>query len=364
MADNVFNAAGTACLGPQPFAFNRAAMLAGTAATFVSTGITVGANEPVYLPADLDGCDPAARGRARTRSSSGPAPASTRSTTSTSTSPRRPTRRSRCSPARRPPAFTALCAATRACVPEPGTARTWTASATASCSAPPTATSAGYESLVANYTVNSSGVAGDSLVRAAQRDQRAGDARPGEHLPARHHLALDGQRGAGPAGRHGASASAPRSATINPQIRYAGRLATDPANTLAQGEATLFAGTGARAGTGNRWGDYSDMTVDPTDDCTFWYTKEYYSTHSDAHWRTRIGKFKFPQCPRADADRARSRATARARSRQARPASAAARRAPSVRERDLGVPAPGRRERARSSAASRATARARAARSR
>src|SRR6185437_4454778 len=58
------------------------------------------------------------------------------------------------------------------------------------------------------------------------------------------------------------------SAAINPQIRYAGRLAGDPANTLAQGEATLMAGTGSQTGTVNRWGDYSDMTVDPVDDCT------------------------------------------------------------------------------------------------
>ena len=68
-------------------------------------------------------------------------------------------------------------------------------------------------------------------------------------------------------------------ATINPQIRYAGRLATDPVNTLAQGEAHLFDGTGSQSGTGNRWGDYSAMTVDPVDDCTFWYTQEYFATN-------------------------------------------------------------------------------------
>jgi hypothetical protein len=72
------------------------------------------------------------------------------------------------------------------------------------------------------------------------------------------------------------------SASINPQIRYAGRLASDPANTLAQGESHLFAGTGSQTGTSNRWGDYSDLTVDPVDDCTFWYTQEYYSTTSSS----------------------------------------------------------------------------------
>ena len=85
-------------------------------------------------------------------------------------------------------------------------------------------------------------------------------------------------------------------ATIHPQIRYAGRLSTDPINTLAQGEAHLFDGLGSQTDTVNRWGDYSDMTVDPVDDCTFWYTQEYYSTTSSFNWRTRIGNFKFASC--------------------------------------------------------------------
>src|SRR5437762_12290139 len=55
MSMNVFNSAGTLFLGPQPFAFDRAAMLAGSAATFVTTGITGGSSEEAYLPADLDG---------------------------------------------------------------------------------------------------------------------------------------------------------------------------------------------------------------------------------------------------------------------------------------------------------------------
>ena len=86
------------------------------------------------------------------------------------------------------------------------------------------------------------------------------------------------------------------SASIFPQIRYAGRLATDPLNTLGQGEATLFAGTGSQTGTGSRWGDYARLTVDPVDDCTFWFTSEYYATTSQFNWRTRIGSFRFPTC--------------------------------------------------------------------
>jgi hypothetical protein len=86
------------------------------------------------------------------------------------------------------------------------------------------------------------------------------------------------------------------SSSINPQIRYAGRLVTDAINTLPQAEVTLFAGTGSQTGTSGRWGDYSDMTIDPVDDCTFWYTQEYYTTTTSFNWRTRIGSFKFPGC--------------------------------------------------------------------
>jgi len=86
------------------------------------------------------------------------------------------------------------------------------------------------------------------------------------------------------------------SSAISPQVRYAGRLAGDPLNMLSQGEAHLFDGTGSQTGTSNRWGDYSAMSVDPVDDCTFWYTQEYYATTSSFNWRTRVGNFKFPGC--------------------------------------------------------------------
>ena len=94
--------------------------------------------------------------------------------------------------------------------------------------------------------------------------------------------------------------------TIFPSIRYAGRLASDPAATLAQGEATLFTGSAA-LGAGQvsddgraRWGDYSAMTVDPSDGCTFWYTQMYWRGMQG--WGTRIGSFRFPSCAAAGAD--------------------------------------------------------------
>jgi hypothetical protein len=88
--------------------------------------------------------------------------------------------------------------------------------------------------------------------------------------------------------------------TINPGISYNGRLAGDPLGTLPQGEVVLQAGGGGQTGNCGgspcqRWGDYSAMSVDPVDDCTFWYTTEYLST-SGLNWKTRIAAFAFPGC--------------------------------------------------------------------
>jgi subtilisin-like proprotein convertase family protein len=89
------------------------------------------------------------------------------------------------------------------------------------------------------------------------------------------------------------------STTVFPSIRYAGRLATDPPNGLFQGENILQAGSFSQVSTASRWGDYSSLNVDPTDDCTFWYTQEYYAADNPAttiEWQTKIGKFKFAEC--------------------------------------------------------------------
>jgi hypothetical protein len=85
--------------------------------------------------------------------------------------------------------------------------------------------------------------------------------------------------------------------TVHPSIRYAARLATDsPGAGLAQGEQTIIAGSGTQFSSSRKWGYYSHMTVDPTDDCSFWYTQEYYQFSGSAPWQTRIAKFAPRQC--------------------------------------------------------------------
>jgi len=85
------------------------------------------------------------------------------------------------------------------------------------------------------------------------------------------------------------------SSSVYPSIRYTGRLATDPLGTM-QTENIVQAGGGSQTGALHRWGDYSAMTVDPVDDCTFWYTTEYLKSSGSFNWSTRIASFKFPGC--------------------------------------------------------------------
>jgi hypothetical protein len=94
--------------------------------------------------------------------------------------------------------------------------------------------------------------------------------------------------------------SAVDATSVYPGIRYTGRLAADPFGTMSLGEGVLIAGSGVQRTTNSRWGDYTSMNVDPTDDCTFWYVNEYYTLagqlSSLAGWQTRIGSFKLPGC--------------------------------------------------------------------
>lgn len=85
------------------------------------------------------------------------------------------------------------------------------------------------------------------------------------------------------------------STTTFPSLRYAGRLAADAIGTLPQSEATLVAGAGAQTGF-NRWGTFASMTVDPADDCTFWFTSQYMAATSAAGWQTQIGTYRFSNC--------------------------------------------------------------------
>lgn len=293
MGENVFNAAGTAFLGPQPFAFNRAAMLVGAPAIFVTFG-PLSPSLGMLIPADLDGSNLPPAGAPNPWMGAAGAtwplyrfhvdfaiPANSTFTLASSLIPA---------------AYSDLCPSTRSCVPQLGSL-----DGLDGIGDRPMFRLAyrrfgdGHEALVGNRSVAAGGVSGirwwevNNATSGTPSFVQQSTYQPDTTWRWMGSIAMDIQGNIA----LGFSAS---SSTINPQIRYAGRLASDPLNTLAQGEATLFAGTGSQTGTSNRWGDYSDLTVDPVDDCTFWYTNEYYQTTGIFNWRTRIGSFKFPSC--------------------------------------------------------------------
>jgi hypothetical protein len=296
MSMNVFNSAGTQYLGPQPFAFDRTKMLAGQPATFVSPVGPLGGSIDPFLPADLDGSRLPPTGAPNTFVGF-PGQATNPNYTTYHfhvdfTAPGNSTFSTFANPSAA--GFTALCPTSRACVPENGV----TSSNYLDGIGDRLMFRLGYrnfgdhESVVGNFTVSSGGVAGirwfelRNVTSGPVTVYQQSSYQPDSTWRWMGSAAMDGQGSLA----IGFSAS---SSSIHPQLRYAGRLATDPLNTLTQGEAHLYDGAGSQTGSGNRWGDYSSLSVDPVDDTTFWYTNEYYPSNASYNWRTRIGSFKL-----------------------------------------------------------------------
>ena len=85
------------------------------------------------------------------------------------------------------------------------------------------------------------------------------------------------------------------SSSTHPSIAYTGRVPGDPLGTM-ETPSVIKNGTGSQNGGVTRWGDYSSMSIDPVDDCTFWYAQEYLTTNGSFNWHTRLASFKFTTC--------------------------------------------------------------------
>jgi hypothetical protein len=88
------------------------------------------------------------------------------------------------------------------------------------------------------------------------------------------------------------------SSSMSPSIRYTARQSTDTLGTMeTEIDVLSTAGVATASQTNSvRWGDYSSMAIDPTDDCTFWYTNQYQPANGKNHWSTRIASFSLPAC--------------------------------------------------------------------
>jgi len=298
MSMNVYNSAGTAFLGPEAFVFDRSAMLSGAAATFQTPSVALDPSADPFLPADIDGSalPPAGAPESFVSFPSGGGYLTHHYHVDWGT-PANSTWTTFASPAAA--GFSLLCPTTRNCVPQSGSSSNLNAIADRPMFRLAYRNFGDHESIVGNFTVSSGGVAGirwfelRGVTSGPETVFQESTYQPDTTWRWMGSAAMDHNGDLAV----GFSAS---SSSMFPSIRYAGRLAGDPLGTLGQGEAVLFAGLGSQFGTGNRWGDYSDLTIDPTDDCTFWYTTEYYPSGNvltnQFNWRTRIGSFSFPGC--------------------------------------------------------------------
>jgi hypothetical protein len=290
---------GTSYGGPRPYVFNRSRMLLGQSATFQTTSGPLGSGVAPVMPADIDGTTAPPTGAANpfigTPATSGALPIYkfhvdwTTPANSTWTGPTNLAGAS----------YTRLCPTSRSCVPQYGTSTKLDGIGDRMMFRAAYRNFGTYESLITNLSVSVGSNKRNSVAGIRWYEIRNISSTPtiyqqGTYAPDSTYRWM-GSAAQDRAGNIAIGFSA-SSSSINPQIRYAGRLATDPLGQLSQGEATLFSGTGSQTGNLNRWGDYSDLTVDPSDNCTFWYTTEYIQTNGSFNWKTRIGSFKFASC--------------------------------------------------------------------
>ena len=288
---NMFNAAGTAFVGGEACAYDRTKMLAGLAAT--QQCFLAGSSFGGLLPSDLDGTHLPPAGAPNYIVSLGAAANQLASwkfhvdwTTPANTTFTGPA-------ALATAAFSELCNG-GACVPQQGTVQTLDSLADRLMFRLAYRNFGDHEALVVTHSVTAGSSGG---IRWYELRPTAGVLsifQQGTYAPDSSYrwmgsAAMDANGNLGV----GFSISA---TNRHPGIHYAGRLAGDALGTLPQGEGTLIDGAGSQTTTLERWGDYSAMTVDPTDDCTFWYTNEYIPASGTFNWHTRIGSFKFPSC--------------------------------------------------------------------
>jgi len=155
-----------------------------------------------------------------------------------------------------------------------------------------------YQVMLTNHTVNTdgSGHAGIRWYELRNTGSGWGIYQQGTYAPDASHRWV-GSVAMNAAGDIALGYTVSDGASTYPSIRYTGRKASDPLGSMTVTEQSVIAGSGSQTGSAARWGDYSMMSVDPTDDITFWFTTEYIQTTGGANWKTRITSFKLSNVP-------------------------------------------------------------------
>jgi hypothetical protein len=146
-----------------------------------------------------------------------------------------------------------------------------------------------HETMVANHTVNVSGRAGIKWYEF--RKESTNDwyiYQQGVYAPNDGINRWMGSIAINAYGTIGLGFSVSNSTDLFPSVRYTGRPVNAPLGEMTYQEVEVVSGTSSQSGV-TRWGDYSNLSVDPVDDSTFWFTTEYMR----GGWRTRIASFNF-----------------------------------------------------------------------
>ncbi len=281
-------------LGADVCAYDRAAMLAGTAATQVcfEQGTSVGG----LLPSDIDGSTPPPAGSPNYMVDFGSSSLNlfkfhvdfTTPSNSTFTGPT-------VIPVA---AFSPLCGG--ACVPQPGTTQQLDSLADRLMYRLAYRNFGTRESLVVNHSVVAGSGGGVRWYEIQNPSGTPTIAQQSTFAPDSSYRWM-GSIAMDRVGDMALGYSVSNGSSVFPSIALTGRVATDPASTM-EAEVAVVSGGGSQVGNGSqglpltRWGDYSAMQIDPVDDCTFWYTQEYIKTTGVFNWNTRIASFSFPNC--------------------------------------------------------------------
>jgi hypothetical protein len=164
---------------------------------------------------------------------------------------------------------------------------------------PPTTTQAGRESLLVTHSVNASDATrrkSHTAVRWYEVRNPAGTPvifQSGTYQPD----STSRWMSSGATDKQGniAIGYSTSSTTVSPSIAVSTRATNDTLGILSN-EVTVKLGTGSQTGSLHRWGDYASMVVDPSDDCTFWFTSEYLKNNGSFNWSTWISSFKIAGC--------------------------------------------------------------------
>jgi len=293
---NVFTAGGAAFLGGRACVFDRANMLAGAAATQVCFDTTTSFGG--LLPADLDG---------RTLPAAGaPEPFIALGATSTTLALWKfhadfaaPLNSTFAGPTTiSVPAYAEACAPSGTCIPEGGSANLLDSLSDRLMYRAAYRNFGDHEAIVVNHSVTAGASVGVRWYELRGVTTTPTLFQSGTFAPDATYRWM-GSAAMDSAGNIAIGYSASSSA-ITPQIRVTGRLAGDPAGQLTLGETTIVSSGGAQLARLSRWGDYSSMSVDPSDDCTFYYSNEYIPATGTFNWKTRIASFKLSTCGGAD----------------------------------------------------------------